>query len=298
MAPPAGPSQESYAALPVWRRISLQLALFSLLASGVVLLREFGLVAFAPNIEHALAIAISGAPLLLWLLLSVWPEYRHTRPRRRLVAVALLSGLCAAAIGMPLVEIFYAVERWLPLESVFTRVLGYTFSAGIVGVGIKFAVLRFIVYPQRLRARSDVIAYAFAAALGYSFYASLAQIWSLQPSVDAAALLVLAHLSIHAASSLFIALGFIAAVFDDAFPLALPANLLLAALAAGAIRALYPGLLSGQLSQAGSGARPLIALGLLAAAWCLALGISRFVYATAERSEREAFGVVEGYDAV
>ena len=298
MTPPARHNRESYAVLPVWRRISLQLALFSILASSVVLLSEFGLLAPPPAIERAFAIALVAAPLLIWLLLSAWPEYRYTRSRRRLIAVALLSGLCAAAIGLPLVEIFFAVERWLPLESVFTRIIGYTFSAGIVSVGIKFAVLRYTVYPQHLRARGDVIAYAFAAAVGYSFYASLAQIWTLQPSVDAAALLVLANLTIQTASSLFIALGFIAAVFDDAFPLALPANLFLAAIAAGTIRALYPGLLSGQLSQAGSGDRPLFGLGLLVAAWCLALGISRFVYATAERSEREAFGVVEGYDAV
>ncbi len=291
-------SEESPIFRPVWRRISLQMTLLSLLAGMLALAGELGLPALEPAFNRLLAVALACLPLLLWLGLSVAPEYRSARPRRRLIAVALVSCLAATAIGVPIVEGFYAVDRWLPLESVFSRIIGYTFTAGIVGAGLQFIVLRYLVYPRYLRVRRDAVAYAFAAAIGYSFAVNIAQLWRIEPSWDAAAMHALANVAIQLAASVFIALGMIEAYFGDAFPLTLPANVLIGASAAGSINALYPGLLSGSLSQAGSFDRPLFGLALLIVAWCLALGISYFLFANSLRREREAFGSRGDFDAI
>ncbi len=289
---------ETYAFRPVWLRLTVQMAALSLIAGVAVLLAEVLPFQLEPVIGRPLSILLVVVPVLFWLTLSVLPEYRFARPRRRLIGVAVVSCLTASAIGLPLVESFYVVDRWLPLQSVFARVIGYTFTAGIVDVGLKFVVLRYVIYPQGLRVRSDAVAYAFAAAVGYSFYLNLAQIWRMDPTWDVAALTVLATTTIQLASSLFIALGLVESYFGDAFPLVLPTNLFVAAIAAGIISALYPGFISGVLTPAGSAARPLFGLAMLVAAWCLSMGLTYFLYATSERREREAFGGRGDFDGV
>ena len=298
MAWPAHNSAQASGIQPVWRRISLQMALLSLIAGALVLAAELSLPQPEASLSRLLAIGMAALPALLWLAISVAPEYRSDRPRRRLLAVAIVSALVANAIGAPLVESFFAVGRWLPLESVFSRIIGYTFCAGMVAVGLNFLVLRYLVYPRHLRVRSDAVAYAFAAAIGYSFALNLAELWQIDASWDAAAMHALASLSIQLAASLFIALGLIESYFGDALPLTLPLHLLVAAAASGSIAALHPGLLSGSLSQAGSADRPFFGLAFLVAAWCLALGISRLLYSASLRREREAFASRSERDAI
>ncbi|MCY3781767.1 MAG: hypothetical protein OXG78_15745 [Chloroflexi bacterium] len=288
----------TYAFRPVWRRMSLQLATLSLLAGISVLANEFVLPPPNAGLNRAISLGLVFVPAFLWLLWSVLSEYKFSRPRRRLIGVAVVSGLTASAIGLPLVETFFAVDRWLPLQSVFTRIIGYTVTAGVVDVGLKFVVLRYLIYPQGLRVRSDAVAYAFASAIGYSFFLNLVHVVRLEPTWDVAAMYVLANVAIQFASSLFIALGIVESYFGDAFPLVLPANLLVAALVAGVITALFPGLLSGLLSQTGNADRPLYGLGMLVASWCLSLGIAYFLYATSERREREAFGGRGDFDGI
>ncbi len=289
---------EIYAFRPVWRRISLQLAILSLIAGIFVLANEVLLLRLDAAVSRLVSIVLVFVPGLLWLLLSVLPEYRFSRPRRRLIGVAVVSGLTASAIGLPLVEAFFIVERWLPLQSVFARIIGYTFTVGIVDVGLKFVVLRYLIYPGGLRVRSDAIAYAFAGAVGYSFYLNLVHVWRLDPVWDVAAIYVLANVTIQFASSLFIALGLVESYFGDAFPLVLPTNLLLAAVAAGLVTALFPGLMSGVLSQAGNADRPLYGFAMLVASWALSLGIAYFLFTTSERREREAYGGRGDFDGI
>ncbi len=282
-------SAETYGVLPVWRRISLQLLIMSTVCGILVLGNEFLQPILDTDLSRILSLALVPIPVILWLLLSVLPEYRSARPRRRLIGVAVVSGLTASAIGLPIVETFYAVGQWLPLQSVFQRIVGYTVTAGIVDTGLKFLVLRYLVYSQGLRVRSDAVAYAVASAVGYSFYLNLALVWRLEPTWDSAAITVLASLTMQTAASLFIALGLVESYFAEAFPLVLPINLLVAAFTTGVITALLPGLMSGPLSQAGSTDRPLFGLMFLLASWIVTLGIVYFLFSNSERREREAY---------
>ena len=241
------------------------------------------------QVRLVLAMALVLFPVVLWLLVSVLPEYRVARPRRRLIGVATVSALTASALGLPLVEGFFRVEQWLPLQSVIQRIIGYTLTAGMVDAGLKFLVLRYLVYPQALRVRSDVIAYALASAIGYSFFLNLALLWRLQPIWNIAAIYLLANFTVQLSSSLFIGLGIVETYFSDAYPLVLPVNVLIAALMTGIISTLVGGVLSGSLSTAGNTDRPLFAILLLTVSLIVTLSAVYVLYSNSERREREAY---------
>ncbi len=281
---------DTYAFLPVWRRLSAQIATTVATLLAIVLIGELARPSFDAQLERLLSLALVPFPVMLWLFVSVLPEYRVSRPRRRLIGVAVVSALTASAIGLPLVNDFFTVQQWLPLQSVFTRILGYTLTAGIVDAGLKFLVLRYLIIPQGLRVRSDAVAYALASSIGYSAFLNLALIWRLEPTWDIAAIYLLFNITVQLASGLFLALGIIESYFSNAYPLVLPANFLVAAMTTGITSALVGGFLSGSLSTLGNTDRPLFAFALLAGFLVATLGIVYFLYSNAERSEREAFG--------
>ncbi|MCY3834793.1 MAG: hypothetical protein OXG85_17405 [Chloroflexi bacterium] len=281
--------QGAYSILPVWRRLVSLLLVLAAVLLIIVLVGQFLEVRFDPRFERVAALALTPFALLLWLFISVLPEYRTERPRRRLIGVAVVSALTASAIGLPLAQDFMRISEWLPLQSVFQRVLGYSLSAGVIDTGLKFVVLRYLIYPQALRVRSDAIAYAAASAMGYSAFLSVAFIWRLTPAWDIAAVYLLANLAVQLASGLFIALGIIESYFSDAPLLVLPVNIAVGALAGGVISALLGGFLSGPLTTAGNTARPLLTFAMLLAALALTLGTVYFLYSNSERREREAY---------
>ena len=289
---------ETFGILPVWRRASLLFVLLFAVCAGMIVSGELLTISLTPDINRFISLGLVFLPLLLWLALSVLPELRGDRPRRRLVGVSVVSGLAASAVGLPLVEQFFALEQWLPLQSVIQRIIGYTLTAGMIDVGLRFIVLRYLIYPQALRVRSDAVAYALAGAIGYSFYLSLVLIWRLDPIWNHAAIYILSSFTVQAASCLFIALGIIESYFADAFPLVLPVNLLVSALISGLILALLPGLLSGPLSQAGSVDRPLFGLLFVAAAAAVTVGSAYFLYSNSARREREAYTSHEDTDGI
>lgn len=280
---------ESFGILAVWRRASLLFILLFAVCGGLIVLGDLLTISLNANVNRLFSVLLASLPVALWLLLSVLPEFRVDRPRRRLIGVAVVSGLTASAVGLPLIDNFFVTELWLPLQSVIQRIAGYSLTAGLIDVGLKFVVLRYLIYPQALRVRSDAVAYAIAGAIGYSFYMSLVLVWRLEPTWNNAAIYILSSFAIQATSSVFIALGILESYFSDAFPLVLPVNLLAAALVSGIIQALLPGLLSGPLSQAGSVDRPLFALLFLAVSATVSFGAAYFLYSNSERREREAY---------
>lgn len=281
--------EDSYAFLPVWRRLGLQLLIFTVSLLLIVLLGELLQPRLDAQLERILTFAFASLPVLLWLYASVRPEYRVARPRRRLVGVAVVSALTASAMGLPLLHDFFRVEEWLPLQSVFLRIFGYMLTAGAVDAGLKFVVLRYLIYPRSLRVRSDAFAYAFAGAVGYSAFLNFALIMQLEPTMGSAAIYLLANMTIQLASSMFIALGIAESYFSDAYPLVLPINVLIAAMTSGLIMALVGGFMSGPLSTAGNTDRPLFAFAMLVASLMVIMGVVYFLYSNSERREREAY---------
>lgn len=280
---------ERLASAPVWRNIVIQLGMIIALCLFLVILSEALSLKPDEDISRILTVGLLLFVPGVWLALAVAPEAQSASPRRRLLGVAALSALLAAAIGLPLVQDFFRLGEWLPLETVARRILGFTLTAGVVDTGLKLLALRLLIYPKELRRRSDVVAYCFASAMGYSFYLNLAIVMQLQPSLAIAANYVLANIAIQFVSAMFIALGLTESYFGDAFPLVLPSNLVLAAASTGLIAPVFTSIMSGPLGLEGNADRPLYGSLFLIAAICLAGGVTYFLYNASERREREAF---------
>lgn len=280
----------------VWPGLAMQVLLMAAIAAAAVAAGEI----FNPNpqldggINRLLGVVLALLPLLLWLAMAVLPEYRVSQPRKHLAGTAALSALTAAAIGLPMTQDFFRVEQWLPLESSFRRIAGFTFTAGMVDTALKLFILRFAIYPHSLRIRSDAIAYGLASAVGYSFYLNLALIWRWQPTLGIAAIYILANYAIQFASSMFIALGIIESHFGNARPIVLPLNLLTAAVTTGAVTPLFSGVMNGPLGLAGSSARPFSGLVFLIIALLGAGLVAYFLYTVSEGRQREAYGSGNG----
>lgn len=280
---------QRHATVPVWRNIVIQLAMIIALCLLLLVLSEALSLKPEGDVSRVLtAVLLIFAPGV-WLAVAVAPEAQSSRPRRRLIGVAVLSGLSAAAIGLPLVQDFFRLEEWLPLETVFRRILGFALTAGLVDAGLKLLVLRFTIYPNELRMRSDAVAYCLASAVGYSFYLNIAIVLQLQPSLAIAANYVLANLAIQFASAMFIALGIAESYFGNAIPLVLPTNVIAAAATTGLIAPVFTGIMSGPLGTAGNEDRPLFGILFLIAAICLSGALTFFLYNASERREREMF---------
>ena len=278
---------------PIWFGISIQLALIMALSSLVVAATEWLPLSPTGDLKRALAIAMVIAPAALWLLIARGAEGKVARPRRRLLAAAVSSGLVAAAIGVPLAQDFFNIADWLPHESAARRILGFALTVGVVDSGLKLLTLRLLVFPRELRIREDVIAYAFACAVGYSFYVNLELMWRVQPTLGLAAIFALANFSVQFASAMFIALGLLEAAFGDGSPLIMPLYVLAAIASSGLIMPLVTGLMTGPLSTAGSGDRPLTGLLFLCAALTLTYGLIYLLYRVSERRERESYSMSE-----
>ena len=286
---PPSNNEEAYPYRRVWPSLALQILLVTAVSAAAVMAGEALNLQFGDTINRILTVSLALLPLILWLAIAALPERRVRRPRENLMGLAILSALIAAAVGLPLAQDFFRVEQWLPLESSFQRIIGFTFTVGIVDTALKWFALRFAIYPKHLRIRSDAVAYGLASAVGYSLYLNLDSIWGLQPTFGIAAIYILSNYTIQFASSMFIALGVIESRFGNALPIALPLNLFAAAASIGIIRPLFSGVMNGPLRLAGSSDRPLSGLMFLVAALAGFGMISYFLYTVSERREREAY---------
>ena len=285
IAPPT--EDEVYPYRRVWRSITLQVGGMIIISITLLLFGEI----FGLRFDTTINLIVSGilvvAPVALWLFFSVLPERFVLEPRAKLITVAIVSGLAGSAIGIPLVEEFFQIDRWLPLESALQRILGFTFTVGIVDTALKFLVLRYFVFPQHLRMRTDTIAYCVASAIGYSFVASLHLISDIQPTYSIAILYIFSNYTIQLASSVFIAYGLSETYFNNALPIALPASICFSALVVGIISPLASGLMNGALDTTGNADRPIFSLGFLIVALLVSLGLTFFFYTIAQQRDQK-----------
>lgn len=285
IAPPT--EDEVYPYRRVWRSISIQVSIMILITVTIVLIAEI----FAIQLDGTVNLVVSGLliflPVILWLIFSVFPESLVLEPRTNLITIAIISGLAGSAIGIPLVEEFFQIDKWLPLESALQRILGFTFTVGIVDSALKFFIIRYIVFPQNLRMRTDTIAYCVASSIGYSFVVSLHLISDIQPTYSIAILYVFSNYTIQLASSMFIAYGLSETYFDNPIPIVLPISIFSGALVVGIISPFVSGLMNGPLTTQGNSDRPIASLGFLIAVLLLILGLTFFFYTIAQQREQK-----------
>jgi hypothetical protein len=291
IAPPI--EEEVYPYRRVWRSISIQVSVMIVLTTVVLFAGEILGIQFSQNVNTILSLILAIIPAILWMMFSVLPERYVVEPRPSLVIVFVISGLAAAAIGIPFVRDTFQIDRWLPLETALQRILGFTFTVGIVDTAIKFIVLRYFVFPQHLRIRTDTIAYCTASAIGYSLTVNLFAISDSQAVYSLSMIYILANYVMQLISSLFLAYGLSETYFDNALFIAMPINILIASLIVGFISPFVTGLMNGPLTTGGNAARPIFSMGFLIAVLLAFLSIIFFLYNVAEQREREAFAADE-----
>ena len=291
IAPPI--EEEVYPYRRVWRSITIQVGIMIVLTLVVIIAGEIFGIRFSQNVNTIISLILTAAPVILWLTFSVLPERSVLEPRPGLITVFAISGLAAAAIGIPLIRDTFQIDRWLPLESALQRILGFTFTVGIVDSAIKFIVLRYFVFPQYFRVRTDTIAYSVASAVGYSFIVNIFAVTDEQAIYSVSMIYILANYVMQLTSCMFLAYGFSGSYFDNALFVVLPINILIASLVVGFISPFITGLMNGSLTTGGSSARPLFSMGFLIAVLLVFLGLIFFLYNVAEQREREAFAADE-----
>ncbi len=268
----------------VWRSILIECLLLLGVTGAIIVfggLIPSGLTGIAST-------GIALLPALLWVAFSLLPERRIEQPREQILFTFILSALAAQAVGVPLLRDFFRVEVWLPTSPTLDRILGYTFTAGIVQEFIKYIILRYIVYPGGFRYRLDVVAYAAASAVAYATIINLHFVVEHSPAPDIAAVRVFSTLAQQLMCSAIVAYGLAQSRFSNAIPVLLAFTFALAALVTGIIIPFRAGLTNAAFVAGVSGVSPLRSLALSAVALALILTLIAFLIENAERRDQEA----------
>jgi RsiW-degrading membrane proteinase PrsW (M82 family) len=203
---PEEEAEERYPYRRVWR--SAWLEVLVLLAAVVLVYVAVAVFGAAPGGTGA-KVSLALLPLGAWLVFSWWAEQRALQPRDGLLGVVILGALVANAVAVPLQARLFELDRWLPNQGFFGRVLGYMFTLGFAGEFLKYLVLRYTVWPERFTQRLDGIAYALAASVGYAVVLNARFALYTDATLDATALRVasitFSHLAIGPVIGLFLA---------------------------------------------------------------------------------------------
>lgn len=236
-------------------------------------------------------------PVGLWLALSWWPERFALQPRQRLLTVMIVSALAANAIGIPLINDFLQVGRWLPLSSAIARIIGYTFTVGIVQEMLKYLVVRYTVWPEQFRNRLDGVAYGAASAIGYATVLNLHFVLSNPASPDVTANRIFSNLALHLVTSLVVGYGLAEVRFSQPSPFLVTLSIALAAFITGIAIPIRAGLVNASLSLDVNATNPLLNTSatkplqglVFSLALLIALSLAlAFLFNSAEQREREA----------
>lgn len=246
-----------------------------------------GLVLFVLAVQ-ALAPAIrgglQGAPLLLaslvlalvpaavWLAVFYLQDRAEPEPKGYLLGVFFLAALLASAIGQPVINDVFKVNRWAG-DSLALKLVAGIFIVGIVQEFLKYAAVRYSVFNSReYDERVDGIIYGAAAGLGYATMLNIAYVIGnggvdLGVGAVRVAVLALAHASFAGVTGYFLG----RAKFENRGPFWLPVGLFLAALLNGIVTAVL-----GEISRVGLRPTPMNGL-ILAAVLAAATFIVLFV---------------------
>ncbi len=294
---PPREEEEVYPYRRVWRSIAVETGILFAVALVFYVLVNFLGFQLPPQWVEPLNLILSFTPLALWLIFSLWQERFVLQPRQRLLTVVVVSALAANAVGLPLVNNVLQVDRWLPLSNAITRIVGYTFTVGIVQEMLKYLVVRYTVWPEQFRVRQDAVAYGAASAVGYATALNFGFVLSGAPSPDTAAIRIFSTIALQIVGSLIVGYGLAETCFSRPSPFLLTIAVAWAAFLAGVTIPIRAGLVNATLSLDAAGnnlllntsaTRPLQGLGFSLAMLVVPLLLLLFLFGSAEQREREA----------
>ncbi len=234
-------------------------------------------------------LAIVLFPVASWGFFSLMTEARVPQPRRALLAVFIVTALAANAIAYPFIEQYLDVDRWLSLASAIQRIIGYTFTIGIIQEVLKYLIVRWMTWDEHLRTRADAFAYATTSALAYATVFNLHFIGTGTPTVDVTAAMVFGTITGHLVASSIVSYGLAESKLSDANMFVLPVSLGVAAFVIGASLPVRAGLVNASISLqnlAFTVPRPLFGLVFSIVLVVVGLSMVAFFYRTAELREQ------------
>lgn len=288
---PPKEEEEIYPYRRVWRSIIVEIGIIFGVTMLLFVLASIFAVSLPVSIQRPLNYLLALLPVGSWIILSWLPERAVPRPRVRLLSVLVITSLAANAIGFRIVEDIFFNNEWLSLANAIDRIIGYTFTVGVVQEGLKYLVLRFLLWPNFLRTRLDAVAYAESAALGYALVASLRFVSDGSPTPDMVAGRVFSIVAIHLAASVIISYGIAETRFADASFLLLPTTFALGAFVTGLAVPLRSGFVNADIAVSPFVIpRQIFGIGFTLALLIAVLVPIAFLYDNAERQEREMRG--------
>lgn len=281
--------EEVYPYRRVWRSLIIEIVV--LLAIALVIVAVFSL--FDPQlavaVRHGLLLALALLPLGLWSLASLLQERFVPEPRQRLLVIIIVTMLAANAVGVPLVEEFLQIDRWLPQGTAVDRIIGYTFTFGITHTLIKYLIIYYAAARDHFRVRIDSVAYAVGSAVGYATILNLHYVASNSSApLDVAMLRMVDTLLLQLMTSFVIGYGMAQVTFGQPTPLLLTLTLLLSASLTGVVIALRAGLVNANLFLGTSQTNPILGTLLVAAGTVATAFIIGYLIENADRIDREA----------
>ena len=275
----------------VWRSLGLELGVLGGLAAGVFAAFAVVGITVPESVGTLVGIGLALAPLGLWFVFSWWPERRAPQPRGQLFIVIVLTALAANAVTVPLIEQVLQPQAWLSGSSAITRIVGYTISVGVAIEITKYLVLRYSIWPDRIRTRMDGVAYALAASVGMATVANLHSLTIPGITPQSLAVLVFDTTATNLAAGLLVGYGLSESALGRPTPFLGPLSVALAALIHGVAIPVRTGLGNASFTLSGGAANPVfgVAVSLLLA--IVAAVLVSFLFGSAERREREAAAV-------
>lgn len=266
----------------VWRTATIEALILLGLAVALFVLKPQVPATQITTVGLILAVV----PLVLWVAISYIAERRARLPRQGLLTVLLLSALGANAVGIPLAERVFRVDEWLSTAPGGVRILGYMLTIGITQEFIKYAAVRYTVYPGALRVRLDAIAYTIAAGIGYATVLNINYALN-EPAVpSAAALRIVENTLAQVAVSTVIGFFLAELHFSELPGVALPLGMALAALLNALSITIRAGLVVAGISPTSTASTPLQGLGMPAFMLFLLFSIFGFLINNAEEREK------------
>jgi hypothetical protein len=277
----------------VWQSIAIESGIMLAVATSAYVIFSVLDVRLPRAFAQLVNVLLALTPFALWLIFSLWRERFALQPRKRLLAVAVISALVASGVSIPFIEGIFQPERWLPTTNAINRIVGYTFTLGIVQEVLKYLVVRYLVFPDLFRTRLDALAYCAASALGYSTMLNIQYVLSGAALPDIVAIHVFGVVALNLAGSILVSYGMAEVRFDNPSPFLLTIVVALAALVNGIVIPIRGGLVNAAFSLEGGASSPIFGLGLSAGVLGVIVSVVSFVYVNTERREREAVAARE-----
>lgn len=285
---PPREDEEIYPYRRVWRSIAVENGVIVSIALIFLVFYDFLGIDLPDVVNTPINIILALLPAVLWFFNSYYRERFVIQPRRNLLAVFIITALAANAVGIPVVNGLLNVEDWLSLQNTLNRILGYAITVGITQEIIKYLVLRYTIWPQTLRIRTDMIAYVAASVVAYVTVVNLHLIADGDPAPNIVAYRVAYTLALHMTASMIVGFGLSELHFSPRSVLLLPFTLLLAIFITGILITARAGILNAGFALGISAQNVLFEVVFTMIIMSVPQFVIAFLYENAENRQRQA----------